>query len=156
MHENHTDSAQYDWTLFANLAGFTEGSLKKYWPPVKNKAMEQHESFAAFLKGAAAAPAASSKATGGKKRKAADAHVDTGIDSKAPSVDATDNDAPEGKTKKAPTKKRVKKAKAEEPAEEKVKEEDDSADGGGGLGEFVPSKNVLDWLERTDGMADEV
>ncbi|KAJ4376736.1 hypothetical protein N0V86_006853 [Didymella sp. IMI 355093] len=145
---------KYDWPLFAKLTGFTEGSLKKFWPPVKNKAIEQTESFATFLKGAGAAATPPKAAAGGKKRKAADADAD--LDPKASSADTADSKAPEGKTKKAPAKKRGKKAKTEEVEEQKVKEEDNSTDGGDGLGEFVYSKNVLDWLESTDGTADEV
>lgn len=150
------DSAQYDWPLFAKLTGFTEGSLKKFWPPVKNKAIEQTESFGAFLNGTGAAAAPSKAASaGGKKRKAADADADADLDPKISSADTTDGKAADGKTKKAPAKKRGKKAKAEDSDDEKVKEEENSADGGDGLGEFVYSKNVVDWLESTDDTADE-
>ncbi|KAF3031786.1 hypothetical protein E8E12_000280 [Didymella heteroderae] len=143
---------KYDWPLFAKLTGFTEGSLKKYWPPVKNKAVEQTESFGTFLKGAGAAPALSKAAVGGKKRKAADAETDAELDPKASSADTTN-----GKAKKAPAKKRGKKAKTDEVEEEKVKqEEENSADGGDGLGEFVYKRNVADWLEGADGSADDV
>lgn len=153
--EPHTDRTQYDWPLFAKLTGFTEGSLKKFWPPVKNKALEQHESFATFLKGGAATAAAPSKATVGKKRKAADTDADADLEPKASSTDTTDSKPPEGKPKKAPAKKRGKETEIEEP-KEKVKEEENSADGGDGLGEFVYRRNVLDWLENTDGTADDV
>lgn len=83
-------------------------------------------------------------AAGGKKRKAADADADTELDPKTSSADATDGKAADSKAKKAPAKKRGKKAKTED--EEKV-EEENSADGGDGLGEFVFRKNVVDWLE---------
>lgn len=147
---------QYDWPLFAKLTGFTEGSLKKFWPPVKNKAIEQTESFGTFLKGAGAAAAAPPKtAAGGKKRKAADADADAELDPKTVSADTTDGKAADGKTKKAPAKKRGKKVKTEEAEDEKVKEGENSADGGDGLGEFVYRNNVVDWLESTDGTADE-
>ncbi|KAF1927111.1 uncharacterized protein M421DRAFT_6313 [Didymella exigua CBS 183.55] len=142
---------KYNWPLFATLTGFTEGSLKKFWPPVKNKALEQHESFGTFLKGGAA-PA---KAAGGKKRKAANADADADLDPKISSADAINGKAPEAKSKKAPSKKRGKKAKTEEDDEEKVKVGDDSVDGGDGLGEFVYKKHVLDWSESTDGTAEE-
>jgi hypothetical protein len=148
------DIPQYDWPLFAKLTGFTEGSLKKFWPPVKNKAIEQTESFGAFLNGAGGVAAAPNAPAGGKKRKAADADADADLDPKTSSADTTGGKA-EGETKKAPAKKRGKKAKTEEVEEKKVKEEENSADGGDGLGEFVYRKNVVDWLESTDGTADE-
>ena len=150
------DSLQYDWPLFAKLTGFTEGSLKKFWPPVKNKAIEQTESFGAFLNGASvgAAVAAPKAATaGGKKRKAADADADADLDPKTSSTNAFDDKPAGGKAKKASAKKRGKKAKAED---NMVKEEENSADGGDGLGEFVYRKDVVDWLESTDSTADEV
>jgi hypothetical protein len=134
------DIPQYDWPLFAKLTGFTEGSLKKFWPPVKNKAIEQTESFGAFLNGAGGVAAAPNAPAGGKKRKAADADADADLDPKTSSADTTGGKA-EGKT--------------EEVEEKKVKEEENSADGGDGLGEFVYRKNVVDWLESTDGTADE-
>ncbi|KAF3037001.1 hypothetical protein E8E11_005762 [Didymella keratinophila] len=150
-------AGKYDWPLFAKLTGFTEGSLKKFWPPVKNKAIEQTESFGAFLNGTGAVAAApkAAAAAGGKKRKAADADADTDLDPKTSSADTTDGKAAGGKTKEAPAKKRGKKVKAEEAEDEKVKDEENSADGGDGLGEFVYSKNVVDWLDSTDGTADE-
>lgn len=146
---------QYDWPLFAKLTGFTEGSLKKFWPPVKNKAIEHTESFGTFLKGAGAAAAPPKAAAGGKKRKAADTDADAELDPRTSPTDTADGKAAEGKTKKGPAKKSGKKAKMEEVEDEKVKEGENSADGGDGLGEFVYRKNVVDWLESTDGTADE-
>lgn len=131
---------QYDWPLFAKLTGFTEGSLKKFWPPVKNKVIEQTESFSSFLEGAgAAAPPPPKGAAEGKKRKAADA----------------DGEVADIKTKRLPAKKLGKKVKTEEGEDEKLQEGENSADGGDGLGEFVYRKIVVDWLESTDGTADE-
>lgn len=151
-----TDFSQYDWPLFAKLTGFTEGSLKKFWPPVKNKAIEQTESFGTFLNGTGAVAAVpKATAAGGKKRKAADADADADTDPKT-SADTTDGKAADGKTKKAPSKKRGKKVKAEEAGDEKVMDEENSAYSGDGLGEFVYKKNVVDWLESTDyGTTDE-
>lgn len=148
------DPPQYDWPLFAKLTGFTEGSLKKFWPPVKNKAIEQTESFGAFLNGAGAAGAApKAVAAGGKKRKATDADADADLEQKASSTDAVAGKQASGKAKKAPAKKRGKKAKTEDKT---VKDEENTADGGDGLSEFVYRKDVVDWLENTDGTADEV
>ena len=150
------DSSQYDWPLFAKLTGFTEGSLKKFWPPVKNKAIEQTERFGAFVNGTGAVAAApKAAAAGGKKRKAADADADADIDPKTSSTDTTDGKAADGKTKKAPAEKRGKKVKAEEADDEKDKDDENSANGGNGLGEFVYKENVVDWLDSTDDGTDE-
>lgn len=127
---------QYDYPLFAQLSGFTEGTLKKFWPPVKKKVIEKHPSFGKFIAGSAPAAAPTSKAAAGKKRKAADANGDGDLESKASSADAIDNKAPEGKSKKVTAKgKRGKKTKTEETEDEKVKD-DNSADGEDGLGEL--------------------
>ncbi|KZM20370.1 uncharacterized protein EKO05_0006928 [Ascochyta rabiei] len=117
-----TGPDKYNYPLFAQLSGFTEGTLKKFWPPVKKKGIENHENFGTFLMGGSAAPATAPKAAAGKKRKAADADAADVDDSKA-----------SGKPMKAPAKGngRGKKVKTEEPLEEPVNE--DSADGGDGL-----------------------
>lgn len=65
----------------ATLTKNTAGSLKKMWPPVKKKAIEAHESFAAFLGQSGhttngetkSAPAL--KANTNKKRKATDENL---------------------------------------------------------------------------------
>ncbi|KAL1598249.1 hypothetical protein SLS59_006933 [Nothophoma quercina] len=134
---------KYDYALFAKLSGFTEGTLKKFWPPVKKKVIEEHPAFGTFINGSfAAAPAA--KVGAGKKRKAADDEVNAELDPKALSADTIESKASEGK-KKAPVKKgRGKKAKTEEAEEKEVKEEENSADGGDGLGESS-YRSVVDW-----------
>ncbi|KAJ4991822.1 hypothetical protein SVAN01_02672 [Stagonosporopsis vannaccii] len=143
---------KYDYPLFAQLTGFTEGTLKKLWPPVKKKAIEQHSNFGKFISGDSAAATSTSKAVAGKKRKAADA--DAGIE--PAEADIADSKTTEGKAKRALTKgKRGRKIKTEEAEDETVKDEDNSADGGDGLGEFVYKKNVVDWLQSTDGPAEE-
>lgn len=97
--------------------------------------MEQTESFGVFVKGGVTATAAPHKAiAGGKKRKTADTDADGDVDSTNSGADT------KSKPKKAPTKKRGRKMKSEEADEEKVKE-DDSADGGDGIGEFFDKKN---------------
>lgn len=141
--QNITNKRQYDFPLFAKLTGFTEGTMKKFWPPVKKKAMEEHPEFAKFITGNTAPPAA--KSAGGKKRKAIEAGVDADADA--------DGDATEGKGKKAAKSKRGNKVKSDE-AEELKRE--DSADGDDGKGEFPRRHYVLDWLDRTDGCAEEV
>ncbi|XPS75673.1 hypothetical protein M3J09_007747 [Ascochyta lentis] len=120
---------KYDYPLFAKLSGFTEGTLKKFWPPVKKKGIENHENFGKFLGGGSVAPANAPKAAAGKKRKAAD--DDAGADPE-PSDAADVNDGKtSGKPAKAPAKGKGRGKKVK--TEEKVKEEDDSADGGDGL-----------------------
>ncbi|KAF9695658.1 hypothetical protein EKO04_006501 [Ascochyta lentis] len=147
-----TDCQQYDYPLFAKLSGFTEGTLKKFWPPVKKKGIENHENFGKFLGGGSVAPANAPKAAAGKKRKAAD--DDAGADPE-PSDAADVNDGKtSGKPAKAPAKGKGRGKKVK--TEEKVKEEDDSADGGDGLSEFVFSENVVNWLESADRFAEGV
>ena len=122
--------------------------------------IEEHPAFGTFLAGSAAAAttAPASKAVASKKRKAADDETDAELVPKASSVDTKDSKFDEGK-KKAPAKckGRGKKVKTEEAEDvEKVKtEEENSADGGDGLGEFVYRRNVVEWLSGTDGIADE-
>lgn len=146
------DNEQYDFALLGHLAGFTEMTAKKFWPPVKKKAMDQYPEFAKYINGGSAA-ASNSKVTMGK-RKAADSDTDAGADAdlevnpKVSSADIADGKAIKDKGKKAPGKaKRGKKVKVEEA------EDEPSADGGDGMGEFVYQKNVVDWLEMTDGSA---
>ncbi|KAH6644670.1 hypothetical protein C7974DRAFT_371757 [Boeremia exigua] len=149
---------KYDFPLFAKLTGFTEGTLKKFWPPIKRKVADEHLNFGVFLGGGSAAAAAPTKAVAGKKRKAtnADADADAELDN-ASSADPVDSKVSQGKAKRAPAKnKRTKKVKTEEVEEAEVKEEDNSAAGGDGLGEFVFEKNVVAWLENADGSADVV
>lgn len=147
--ENPTDSKQYDYTLFASLTGFTEGTLKKFWPPLKRKVTEDHPNFSKHLTGGAPAAAPTAKVTASKKRKAADTDADTVLEPEAASADDADNKTSEGKTRKASAKgRRGKKAKTEDV----VKQEDHSADTG--EGEFVYSQKVALWLESTDGVAD--
>ncbi|KAJ4325290.1 hypothetical protein N0V94_000814 [Neodidymelliopsis sp. IMI 364377] len=154
-------AAFYDYATFAHLSGFTEGTLKKFWPPIKKKAMENHESFGKFLGAAAPSASTTKAATGGRKRKEpadadADADVEVGATDdkkrKSKSASAEPTAAAAGAKKKAPAKgKRGKKVKTEEIVKE---EEENSADGGDGMGEFVFKRNVVEWLEKTDGFAD--
>lgn len=44
-----TGPDRFDFDLMATLTGNTVGSLKKMWPPVKRKAMNEYEGFAKFL-----------------------------------------------------------------------------------------------------------
>ncbi|KAJ4362688.1 hypothetical protein N0V95_001396 [Ascochyta clinopodiicola] len=146
---------KYNYPLFAQLSGFTEGTLKKFWPPVKKKGIENHDNFGTFLAGGSVALTNAPKAAAGKKRKAADANADAELEPSADAADVDDSKAP-GKPVKAPAKApakgkgRAKKVKTEEPVEE------DSADGGDGMGEFVFRKNVVVWLESTDRPAEGV
>ena len=135
----------------AKLAGFTEGTTKKFWPPVKRKVMEEHPELAKYLTGTASTTnAATPTKAAGKKRKAAnaDADADTELDSKV--SDTAEGNGTDGKTKRAPAKgKRGKKIKTED-AEAGSVDTENSADGGDGMGEFVYSANVIDWLNKTD------
>ncbi|KAI4942579.1 hypothetical protein J4E91_009973 [Alternaria rosae] len=161
---------KFDYDVMATLTGNTAGSLKKMWPPIKKKALENHPSFATFLGQAgvaAAAPAggdpkpAAAKVT--KKRKAADEvpeeDADDGAKDLAPASAADKSEGDKSDTKKkapvakkekkGPTKKRVppkKAAKKESASEEEVvkdKSAGDSADGGDGLGEYSLLKKIL-------------
>jgi hypothetical protein len=137
---------QYDFDLMAELTGNTNGTLKKMWPPVKKKAIEAYPSFAAFIGNtgakitAATGEAKPATLATGRKRKVADAEVDPDTDSKDV----------ERKKKAVPAKKgrAVKKSKAE------VKDEEDSADGGDGLGQYTFTQKIVDWLNSADGRLD--
>jgi hypothetical protein len=158
----------------AKLTGFTEGTTKKFWPPVKRKVMEEHPELAKYLIGTASTTATAATATkaAGKKRKAVDAEAEADADAELdPKVsDIADGNGTNGKPKKAPAKgKRGKKTKTDDAETEnsadggygkKVKSEgaeeaENSADGGDGMGEFVIRANVLNWLDKTDGPAAE-
>ena len=143
----------------AKLTGNTAGSLKKMWPPVKKKAMETHPSFATFLglkndatttTTTTAAPGAEPKpkAKGGRKRKA-----DTNANAEEGTTTDTAADKSGDEKKGAPGKKgRAKKVKSEDVVQEEevvkdeVKDEEDSADGGDGLGEYTLSSSMEKWL----------
>lgn len=98
------------------LTGNTAGTLKKMWPPVKRKAVEQHPSFGPFVgmtsEGEAAKPAAAPKANGGRKRKAAQA------DSENNSVDGNTGVAADKAKPKKQAPKKAKKGKDDAGAEE--------------------------------------
>jgi hypothetical protein len=130
----------------AKLAGFTEGTTKKFWPPVKRKAMEEHPELANQLTGTASSTTAAPKAAG-KKRKAVDAEAadaDAELDPKL--SDTAEGNGTDSKPKKAPAKgKRGKKIKTED-----AEAENNSADGGDGKREFVYKGFVVDWLNKTD------
>ncbi|KAF2660044.1 hypothetical protein K491DRAFT_589910 [Lophiostoma macrostomum CBS 122681] len=67
-------TGKIDYKIMAELTGHTEGTLKKFYPPIKRKVAEIYPSFAGGEGGAAAAAAkpAPAKANGSKKRKASD------------------------------------------------------------------------------------
>ncbi|KAI8932894.1 hypothetical protein NX059_010371 [Plenodomus lindquistii] len=138
------------------LTGNTVGSLKKMWPPVKRKAMDQHGSFAKYLGQTgtvAAAPAAAPKAAAGKKRKAAsedeagEDNANSKGDSTEPNTatDKSDDNRSKAKKRGPPKEKKVPVAKkaAGRPRKQVKKEdvddeamadpEDNSADGGDGV-----------------------
>ena len=135
----------------AKLAGFTEGTTKKFWPPVKRKVMEEHPELAKYLTGTASTTnAATPTKAAGKKRKAADADADADTEFDSKVFDTAEGNGTDGKTKRAPAKgKRGKKIKTED-AEAGSVDTENSADGGDGMGEFVYSANVIDWLNKTD------
>ncbi|KAF2277264.1 uncharacterized protein EI97DRAFT_457961 [Westerdykella ornata] len=41
-----TDNGKIDYGIMEELTGHTQGTLKKFWPPVKRKAADLHPSFA--------------------------------------------------------------------------------------------------------------
>jgi hypothetical protein len=154
---------QYDYDLMATLTGNTNGSLKKMWPPVKKKAIETHASFAAFLgtpgtntgttvsgeRKAAGAP----QAKAGRKRKG-DAGVEDEAEENHQPAGVESNNA-EGKSGgKSDVKKKAAatKGKGRPPkkAKKDVKSEEDSADGGDGMGQYTRTQSVLTWLSNTD------
>jgi hypothetical protein len=90
----------------AELSGHTEGTLKKFYPPVKRKAAELNPSFGAGEGGGAAKPAPV-KANGSKKRKASD-------DENGDRVSEENGKAAKGKGRGA---KRTKKGTKEEASE---------------------------------------
>jgi hypothetical protein len=164
----------------AALTGNTNGSLKKMWPPIKKKAIDAYPTFATFLGTTGAnitatsgdtksAPAPKSKAAGGRKRKAdADNDVEEETDTKdadpkpvrakseksdGNKSDGNKSDSKAATKKKAPVAKgkgRNKKSKKEELSDDRVKSEEDSADGGDGLGQYTRKEKVLSWLGSTD------
>jgi hypothetical protein len=152
---------QFDYEVMSTLTGNTAGSLKKMWPPVKKKALETCPSFAKFLStdgGNIAAP----KATGGRKRKAAaDADVeDTETKDADPKSAGDKSDSANKSEGKAETKKKAPMAKgkgrpAKKTKKEEVKAEEDSADGGDGLGEYTHKQEIMKWLNSTDGSLDK-
>lgn len=200
----------------AALTGNTAGSLKKMWPSVKKKALDEYPSFAGFLGTTGANITTKSptktalKAAGGRKRKVptetepeADGEADIEASSeevkpkpapkkggrkKAAVAESEDEDAkfapkkggrktktattsPNGdldtEDKPKPTRSSSRKA-SEEPKsapaaevkkkgrpakkvkKEEVKSEEDSADGGDGLGQYARRQKVEIWLSGTD------
>lgn len=169
----------------ASLTGNTAGSLKKMLPPLKRRAAEVHPSFGVFLGLAVAAPTTSPTAAKSttKKRKATNnvtKDVDDVDEPEAEPISAgnkSDGNKPDSKKKKvaAPKKASAKKAapvkkprgkkeakKEDSGAEDNVKDKSgensaDGTDGTDGPGTFITSKNVLEWLEKTDeGLGNEV
>jgi hypothetical protein len=134
----------------AKLAGFTESTTKKFWPPVKRKVMEEHQELAKYLTGTASSTTAAPKAAG-KKRKAADAEADADAELDPMVSDTAEGNGTDSKPKKAPAKgKRGKKIKTED-----AEAENKSAEGGDGKREFVYKGFVVDWLNKTDEPAGE-
>jgi hypothetical protein len=158
---------QYDYDLMATLTGNTNGSLKKMWPPIKKKAIEAHASFATFLgtpgtntgttvsgeRKAAGPP----QAKAGRKRKG-----DAGVEDEAdenPQPAGVESDSVEGKSGGKPDVKKkaaATKGKGRPPkkAKKDVKSEEDSADGGDGMGQYTRTESVMTWLSNTDGGTD--
>ncbi|EAT90502.1 hypothetical protein SNOG_02290 [Parastagonospora nodorum SN15] len=208
---------KYDYDLMAALTGNTAGSLKKMWPSVKKKALDEYPSFAGFLGTTGANITTKSptktapKAAGGRKRKVpvetepeADGEADIEADSEdvkpkpapkkagrkpraaaaaEPTIESDAEDAKpapkkagrktkavttspdDGETK--PTRSSSRKASedpksapaaevkkkgrpAKKVKKEEVKSEEDSADGGDGLGQYTRREKVKMWLSGTD------
>jgi hypothetical protein len=139
----------------ATLTGNTAGSLKKMWPPVKRKAIEAHSSFAKFL-GTEGGNVAAPKATGGRKRKATTDTEGEDVDVKSAGgkSDTANKSDSKAKTKKKAPAAKPKGRPAKKTKKEEVKAEEDSADGGDGLGEYTLEKIVTKWLKNTDGILD--
>jgi hypothetical protein len=172
----------------AALTGNTAGSLKKMWPSVKKKALDEYPSFAGFLGTTGANITTKSptktapKAAGERKRKVpaeTEPEADGEADIEADPEDVKPKPAPKKagrKTKAAtmtpdgeakPTRSSSRKA-SEEPKsapaaevkkrgrpakkvkKEEVKSEEDSADGGDGLGQYTRREKVKMWLSGTD------
>ncbi|KAF1844191.1 uncharacterized protein K460DRAFT_397329 [Cucurbitaria berberidis CBS 394.84] len=164
-----TGPDKYDYELMSTLTKNTVGSLKKMWPPVKRKAIGAHSSFAAFLGLAGtlapngdANSAPAPKATASKKRKAADEILDDADDDKndlepksAANKSGTKKKAPAAKSKPGQKKKKVKKEAPISEDEATVQASENSADGGDGLGEFIFTQSVVDWINKTDECADK-
>jgi hypothetical protein len=158
---------QYDYDLMAKLTGNTNGSLRKMWPPIKKKAIEAYPSFATFISNtsdkitaASGEAKAAPKAAAGRKRKVADAEVEADSDSKdvEPKFTGTkSNKTDSAGTKsdgKAETKKKAppaKKGRATKKPKAEVRDEEDSANGGDGLGQYAFTQKTVDWLNSTDG-----
>ena len=122
----------------ARLSGFTGGTLKKFWPTVQKKVMDQHKSFGTFLSGGTAIAAPTIKSTVGKRPLTLTPMLS--LSPKSASADATASKISEGKTRKTLAKaKRGKKAKTEV-----IEEEENSADGSDSLSGFAHGKNVAD------------
>jgi hypothetical protein len=156
-------ASQYDYDLMATLTGNTSGSLKKMWPPIKKKAIDTYPSFAAFLgtpggttttvageRNTAAPP----QAKGSRKRKA-DTEVEDDAENNPKSGGVKDDSAEEKSNGKPEVKKWAPAAKGKARApkkvkKEEVKSEEDSADGGDGLGQYTRTRNVLTWLSSTN------
>ncbi|PSN74993.1 hypothetical protein BS50DRAFT_29305 [Corynespora cassiicola Philippines] len=143
---------KYDYDTMATLTGFTAGTLKKFWPAAKKKAIDAHPSFGAFLKASGSAagsavgngtPKPTPKARARKADKDVDGAAETEIPAKAastkagrkrkaPAVDKDLNEDDGGSkvnsatasadTKKAPVKKRARPAKQAKIIKKEVKE----------------------------------
>ncbi|KAF2849195.1 hypothetical protein T440DRAFT_139631 [Plenodomus tracheiphilus IPT5] len=163
---------KFDYDLMAVLTGNTAGSLKKMWPPVKRKAIEAHAGFGKFLGQAGTTTAAASsiaapKAAAAKKRKDEsedEAPEDTTepTTATATATDKADGNKSDSK-KKAPSKEKKataakkppgrprKQVKKEEVEDEAMADpENDSTDGGDGVGEYAFRQRILGWMSDTD------
>ncbi|KNG44427.1 DNA binding protein [Stemphylium lycopersici] len=148
--KTHTDQFNYD--VMATLTRNTAGSLKKMWPPIKKKAIENHPSFAKFLgQAGAAAPAGEPKpavAPKGRKRKASDEGTEDSAEAvnekyePASAANKSDDDKSDSKKQKKPVaekkapaaKGRGRPKKQAKKKEEAIKSEENSADGSDSLG----------------------
>lgn len=98
--------SKYDFDLMAELAGNTAGTLKKYLPKTKTKAIEIVPAFGNFINGTSSGSAGKTAANKGTKRKAedTDAEATDNIDNKA---EGSDEGAPTAENKDEPVKKKV-------------------------------------------------
>ncbi|XP_014558984.1 hypothetical protein COCVIDRAFT_93053 [Bipolaris victoriae FI3] len=150
---------KFDYETMAALTKNTAGSLKKMWPPVKRKAMESHPPFAKFLgQSNGDATASTSEApklpAAPKSRKRKPAH-EASEDPAKPEPDSSEPDKKPTKKKAATTAAAAattKKGRGRPKKQPKIEstDEENSADGGDGRGEFTSKRAVQRWLQSTD------
>ncbi|EUC49466.1 hypothetical protein COCMIDRAFT_84431 [Bipolaris oryzae ATCC 44560] len=157
-----TGPDKFDYETMAALTKNTAGSLKKMWPPVKRKAMESHPSFAKLLgqsNGDATAASSTSEAPKltaapkSRKRKPADEASEETTKSEPDSSEPDKKPAKKkATTAAAATAAATKKGRGRPKKQAKIEitDEENSADGGDGRGEFTKKKAVQRWLRSTD------